>query len=197
MKNEASGGIVLVGDMNVDILYAGEHKHNRQFRDHWMDNFKMDSVINQPTRGSKCIDHIYTNLLRPGLQSGIVRAKISDHFATFFQFLPVTTEESPHPSIGDLHLASYRGHTRIVEEILSKHAGLIEATDDWGFAALSLAVRESHRDVAEHLLKKGANMNQTSDINRWTPLHPPRSQRWPVVSCEQAPRKGGRNRGKN
>lgn len=59
-----------------------------------------------------------------------------------------------------LHLAAARGHSEVVEELVS--ADLIDLSDEQGLSALHLAAQGRHSQTVETLLKHGAHINLQS-----------------------------------
>ena len=69
-----------------------------------------------------------------------------------------------------MHFASSEGHTDIVELLLDNNAE-IDPLDDWCTTPLVVAIKGSHLDTANLLLKKNANANIQLDDNRRMLLH--------------------------
>ena len=79
-----------------------------------------------------------------------------------------------------LHLASYKGHQEVVEELLNRGAKVNQQCLS-GHTPLHLASYKGHQEVTKTLLEKGAKVNKTTfymstDMsihigNRFTPLH--------------------------
>lgn len=64
--------------------------------------------------------------------------------------------------------ASYQGHTRIVEYLLSCGVN-VDAVDEHGISSLSWASGRNHIDIVTLLLRAGASSN-LCDKNNTTPL---------------------------
>jgi ankyrin repeat protein len=71
---------------------------------------------------------------------------------------------------GAIHDAAQDGDFGKVTALLKDNPDLVSSKDDYGSTPLHLAAYEGHKDVAELLLAKGAEVNAT-DIDGSTPLH--------------------------
>lgn len=77
-----------------------------------------------------------------------------------------------------LHYATFRGHLRIVRELLentvmsglSSVTNIEEKTTKEGWTALHMASRYGKLEIARELIKNGAKVNEKINDN-WTPLH--------------------------
>ena len=78
----------LVGDLNINSLDYSRNIYVRDFFNFVFQN-GIFSVINTPTKGAKSsvsvIGHILANTISDShIQSGIIKADISDHFTCIF-----------------------------------------------------------------------------------------------------------------
>lgn len=62
------------------------------------------------------------------------------------------------------------GNRAAVEDMLDEDPSLVRATDDMGFTALHGVAGEEQAELAEFLIKKGADVSAKNDVDM-TPLH--------------------------
>lgn len=78
--------IILMGDFNIDLCKYNTHAQTRNFLDDILSN-GLFPLITKPTRvqthSATIIDHIYTNMTKKTITSGVIITDISDHFGTF------------------------------------------------------------------------------------------------------------------
>ena len=67
--------------------------------------------------------------------------------------------------------AATKGHTAVVNELLSRDGGLLESTRSNGKNALHLAARPGHVDVVKALLSKDPQLARRTDKKGQTALH--------------------------
>ena len=61
------------------------------------------------------------------------------------------------------------GNLLALSKALSENPSLVNFRNNLGFTPLILATSSGHRDLVQHLLQHGANVNQVEDDN-WSPL---------------------------
>ncbi|RCH78645.1 hypothetical protein CU098_001879, partial [Rhizopus stolonifer] len=66
--------------------------------------------------------------------------------------------------------AAYKGKLFIVQQMLDKDKGLLNAFDDDGRNPLHWAASGGHADIVDYLLKMGALINSQDKEAGWTPL---------------------------
>jgi hypothetical protein len=71
----------------------------------------------------------------------------------------------------EIHVAVIEGEIAKVESLLAEKPKLINAEDKNGFTPMHFAAGQGHKDVAELLIAKGADVNAKSKEGYTTPLH--------------------------
>ena len=85
--------IILTGDLNIDLLQSGKHKHTTCFLDTLL-SFHLFPKVTLPTRvtdsTATLIDHMFSNVSADKSLAGTLTTNITDHYSNF-----LFTETSP------------------------------------------------------------------------------------------------------
>jgi len=71
---------------------------------------------------------------------------------------------------GDIHRALAKGDLQVVTSLIDEQVELLNARDENGRTPLNLAVELGFGEIAEELIKRGADIN-AADNDNWSPLH--------------------------
>ena len=81
--------LLLMGDFNLDLLKFDSHPKTSDFINN-LHTAGLSTLITKPTRitehSATLIDHMYTNIIKNDIHTGILITDISDHFGTFAIF---------------------------------------------------------------------------------------------------------------
>ncbi|XP_068626638.1 ankyrin repeat domain-containing protein 49 [Battus philenor] len=66
--------------------------------------------------------------------------------------------------------AAENGESEVLQELISKHPGLVHAKDSDGYSPLHRAAYGNHLSCIAHLLSAGAKIESKTELG-WTPLH--------------------------
>lgn len=78
-----NSSIFLIGDFNVDFL---NDDNNVQMVKHLLLSFNLDQSVFQPTRGTACLDNVFTNYPKANYDTVVYEPNLSDHMALCTSF---------------------------------------------------------------------------------------------------------------
>ena len=85
--NNENKHAILMGDFNIDLLKYRENTRTHDFLNNVIAEGFLPYVT-KPTRvttkSATLIDHIYSNIISPSSESGIIITDVADHFASFY-----------------------------------------------------------------------------------------------------------------
>ena len=120
----ANDCIFLVGDLNLDTISPNNHEINSVNN---LISHSLSPFINLPTRGTACLDHIWTNKMSE-MTAGIFPIDITDHMPVFITFPVVSANKS------EFYIKSFRDHSKkcldLFERSLKSFAEAYEVGND-------------------------------------------------------------------